>query len=498
VTASGLALFEAAILAYFLIVNTCYAVLLASATLEMVRHIRRTRGEDLWRLLQVPELPRISILSPAYCEEATIVESVSALLTLSYPDLEVVVVCDGSPDGTLDALRRAFSLRRVRPVHRGLFPTRPIRAMYRSRSVPRLLVVDKENGGKADALNAGLNVARGDLVCAIDADTLIAPDALLRLVRAFVTEDGVLAAGGTIRLANGATVRSGRVLELRAPTQLLAGIQVVEYLRAFLFGRLGWDRLGGNLIVSGAFGLFRRDALIAAGGYTHDTVGEDLELIVRLRRQARERGERDIVRFIPDPVAWTEAPVSLAVLSRQRDRWHRGLAETLWRHRGLLLSRRYGALGLVMFPYFVFVELLAPVVEALGLVGLVVGLTLRVVDVPFAVSFFLVAYGYGAILSVATLVLDDLSYRKYRRLRDHFALLGFALIENIGYRQLTVLWRLRGLVGLLRRRSDWGGMEHRGFADRDGTVGHGRTLRSMDQTVPIAAEVSPSAAPRPR
>jgi cellulose synthase/poly-beta-1,6-N-acetylglucosamine synthase-like glycosyltransferase len=352
----------------------------------------------------------------------------------------------------------------VHTVHRGLVPTRPIREMYRSQAVPRLLVVDKENGGKADALNAGLNVATGDLVCAIDADTLIAPDALLQLIRAFVAEDGVLAAGGTIRLANGATVRSGRVVDLRAPTQLLAGLQVVEYLRAFLFGRLGWDRLGGNLIISGAFGLFRRDALLAAGGYTHDTVGEDLELVVRLRRQARERGERDLVRFIPDPVAWTEAPTSLAVLSRQRDRWHRGLADTLWRHRGLLLSRRYGALGLVVFPYFVFVELLAPVVEALGLIGLVAGLILGLVDVPFAAWFFLIAYGYGAILSVATLVLDEMSYRKYRRLRDHLALLGFALIENIGYRQLTVLWRLRGLVGFLRRRSDWGSMEHRGFA----------------------------------
>lgn len=456
----------AAILAYFLVVNTFYAVLLVSAALEMVRHRRRTRGESLWRLLQVPGLPRITVISPAYREEATIVESVSALLTLSYPDLEVVVVCDGSPDATLDALKRGFSLRRVHPVRRGLISTRPIREMYRSQATPRLLVVDKENGGKADALNVGLNVATGDLVCAIDADTLIAPDALLRLIGAFIAEPGVLAAGGTIRLANGATVRSGRVVDLRAPTELLAGLQVVEYLRAFLFGRLGWNRLGGNLIISGAFGLFRRDAVVAAGGYRHGSVGEDIELVVRLRRQARERGEPDLVRFIPDPVAWTEAPVSLAILSRQRDRWHRGLADTLWRHRRLLLSPRYGALGLVLVPYFVFVELLAPIVEALGIIGLVLGLLLGVVSLPFAVMFFLVAYGYGAILTVATLALDELSYRKYLRLRDHLALLGFALIENFGYRQLTVLWRLGGLVGFLRKRSEWGGMERRGFADQ--------------------------------
>jgi cellulose synthase/poly-beta-1,6-N-acetylglucosamine synthase-like glycosyltransferase len=458
---------ETAVIVYFVVVNSLYAILLVSATLELVRHRRRTRGETRWRLLQVPELPKISVLSPAYREEDTIVESVSALLTLSYPHLEVIVVCDGSPDGTLDALTQAFSLRRVHALHRALVPTRPINAMYRSQTIPRLLVVDKENGGKADALNAGLNVASGELLCAIDADTLIAPDALQRLIRAFVMEDGVLAAGGTVRLVNGATVRSGRVVDLRAPTNLLAGIQVVEYLRAFLFGRLGWNRLGGNLIISGAFGLFRRDAVVAAGGYTHDSVGEDVELVVRLRRQARERGERDLVRFIPDPVAWTEAPESLAVLSRQRDRWHRGLADTLWRHRRLLLSPRYGALGMVSIPYYVFAELLAPVVEALGIVGLVVGLLFGLVNISFALWFFVVAYGYGALLTVATLVLDEMSYRKYRRLRDHFALLGFALIENLGYRQLTVLWRLRGLVGFLRGRSEWGAMERRGFADRD-------------------------------
>ena len=251
-------------------------------------------------------------------------------------------------------------------------------------------MVDKENGGKAHALNAALNVATGELVCAIDADTLIETDALLRMASPFLTDAGMLAVGGTIRVANGCTVSGGRVVHDRPPRTPLAGIQAVEYLRAFLFGRLGWNRLGGNVIISGAFGLFRREAVVATGGYLHDTVGEDMELVLRLRRQARERQVPDRVRFVADPVAWTEAPTTLAVLGLQRDRWHRVLADVLWRHRRVIFNPRYGRLGVVVLPHYLFIELLGPVVEALGLVILIPALALDAVDVRFALLLFLV------------------------------------------------------------------------------------------------------------
>ena len=248
------------------------------------------------------------------------------------------------------------------------------------------------------------------------------------------------------------------------PTRALGGFQVVEYLRAFLFGRLGWNSLGGNLIISGAFGLFRREEMRDAGGYQSDTVGEDIEIVVRLRRMSYERRRPGRVEFIPDPVAWTEAPEALSALGRQRDRWQRGLADVVWTHRRILFNPRYRELGLVVFPYFVFVELFAPLVEAIGLIGLAIGAVVGAIDLPFTLLFFLLAYGYGLILSLLTVVLEEITFLRYRRFTDRLLLLVWILFENFGYRQLTVLWRLRGMLNWVRRNKKWGAMERRGFA----------------------------------
>lgn len=453
-----------AILVYFLVVNALLLVLLALSALEMRRHRLDVWNEGRWRLLGSEAAPTISLIAPAHDEALTVSESLRSLLTLRYPNLEVVLVNDGSSDDTIRVLERDFDLVAVPPIFRRHVDSGAIRAIYRSRTSPDLVVIDKDKGGKADALNAGLNVATGELICAIDADTIIEADALLRMVRPFLQRSDVVATGGTIRVANGARVSAGRVLEARAPRRPVAAVQAMEYLRAFLTGRLGWNRLGGNLIISGAFGLFRRDAMLAADGYEHDTVGEDMELVARLRRGAYEHGGPRRVEFVPDPVAWTEVPDSLRVLGRQRDRWHRGLADVLRRHRRVLGRPGYGTLGLVAYPYFLLVELLAPVVEAVGLLGLAVALALGAVDWSFAAMFFLVAYGLGLVISVFTLALEEWSYRAYGGLRDRLLLLGFAFVEGLGYRQLSVVWRLRGLVKYARGRTEWGAMPRSGFA----------------------------------
>lgn len=455
---------QIAVLVYFAAVNGFYLLLLVSTALELRRHRTATWQEGRWRLLGSEAAPRISILAPAYDEAATISESVRSLLGMQYPNLELVLVNDGSSDGTLDVLRRDFDLVPTHPVFRRQVDSARVRGLYRSRLRSELVVVDKCNGGKADALNAGLNVASGELVCAIDADTVIEPDALLRMVRPFLQGDDVVAVGGTIRAANGAVVRSGRVVAVRAPRTLLAGLQAVEYTRAFLTGRLGWNRLGGNLVISGAFGLFRRQATLDAGGYQHDTVGEDMELVARLRRRAIELGGPDRVDFAPDPVAWTEVPDRLRVLARQRDRWHRGLADVLWRHRRVVFNPRYRTLGLVAAPYFLVVELLAPLVELVGVLGLAAGLALGAVDLEFALLFLLVAYGLGLVLTVATIALDECTLRGYGGLRERLWLVALAVVEPLGYRQLTAVWRVRGLVKYLRGRTDWGVMTRSGFS----------------------------------
>jgi cellulose synthase/poly-beta-1,6-N-acetylglucosamine synthase-like glycosyltransferase len=462
--ASGLPFFDRAIFAYFVVLVTAYGTLVAAALWELLGHVLRVRGEARHWVLGSAVSPSISIIAPAYNEEATIAESVTALLALHYANLEVVVVNDGSPDGTLDVLRERFALVPVHTIVWRRLDTKPVRQLYRSRTHPNLVVVDKENGGKADALNVGLNLATGDLVCVIDADTIVDSDALPRLARPFLADAATIATGGMIRVANGSRVAGGRVLETRAPVNPLAGMQVSEYLRAFLFGRLGWNRLGGTLIISGAFGLFRREAMIAAGGYTHDTVGEDMELVLKLRRRAYEARERHRVVFVPDAVAWTEVPESARVLGRQRDRWHRGLADVLWRHRGLIGNPRYGAMGLVGLPYFVVVELLAPVTELIGWIALVTWVVVGALNAEVALLFFALAYGLNAIHGALAVLADELSFPRYRRIRDRLAIIGWAMLETFGYRQLTVLWRVRGLWRFLRGRTDWGRMERRGFS----------------------------------
>jgi cellulose synthase/poly-beta-1,6-N-acetylglucosamine synthase-like glycosyltransferase len=451
------------VLAYFFAINAWYLILLVSALLELRRHMLLITDESRHLLLSSTLSPTISILAPAYNEEATIETSLRALLALQYPNLEIIVISDGSKDRTVQVLIDRFSLVPVKTIYEQRIKTKPVRMLYRSSTYPALVVVDKENGGKADALNVGLSFARGELVCAMDADTLIEGDGLQRMVRPFLYATDVVATGGTIRVVNGSEVKHGRVLKARVPTHLLPGVQVVEYLRAFLFGRLGWNRLGGNIIISGAFGLFQRDAVVTAGGYLHDTVGEDMELVLRLKRLSYEKGGPGKIAFVPDPVAWTEVPESAAVLGRQRDRWHRGLADVLWRHRRMMFNPRYGVTGLFVYPYYAFVELLAPLIEVIGLLTLGLGLAFGMLDWKFAALFYLTAYGLGTAMTAFTLILEDLSFHRYATFRDRALLFWWALLENLGYRQMTVYWRLRGLWKFIRGRKEWGAMERKGF-----------------------------------
>jgi len=451
------------ILVYFLVLNSFYAVLLVLSIPEIWEQTRLAEDEDFQRLMQSDALPPITMLVPAYNESATIEASVTAILTLEYRNYEVVVVNDGSNDDTMEQLRHAFDLYEIPRVYPETIATKPLRALYRSRSRSRLLVLDKENGGKADSLNAAINASRFPLVIAIDADTLIEPDALLRLTRPFLLGRKIAAVGGTVRVANNCTVKDGRVTDARVPVRILPGIQVVEYLRAFLFGRLGWNRLGGNLIISGAFGLFRKEYVMAIGGYRTTSIVEDLDLVVRLHRYLRAHRIQYEMPFIPDPVAWTEVPESTKVLSRQRERWHRGLISAMWHYKTMLFNPRYGGIGFLAMPFYAFGEMLAPVVELLGYVITLLGLAFGLVNVSFALLFVLVAWGYGMLLSIWAVVLEEVSFRRYRRLVDLFRLLLFASLENFGYRQCTVWWRLKAFANAAKGVHVWGDMARKGF-----------------------------------
>jgi cellulose synthase/poly-beta-1,6-N-acetylglucosamine synthase-like glycosyltransferase len=452
-------------IAYFAALNLTYIAFTGLAWRSIMAHLRARRFSGVNEALASPLTPPVSMLLPAFNEETGIVESVHSLLALRYPEHEVIVVNDGSTDATLARMTQAFDLVPVDKALRDAVTTRPIRGTYASRREPNLWLIDKENGGKSDALNAGLCAARYPYVCAVDADAILEEDALLRVAKPIIDDpDLVVAAGGIVRIANGCTVERGQVLDVRLPKSRLATFQVVEYFRAFLVGRVGWSRLKSLLIISGAFGLFRREAVEAVGGWRTDTVGEDAELVVRMHRHLRERDEDYRIEFVPDPVCWTEAPESLRVLSRQRRRWQRGLAETLWSHKRMFGRPRYGALGMVALPYFVLFELIGPIFELTSFVVLPLAYALGMLDAAILVAFAVVAVLLGVLLSVAALALEEFSFRRHPHSREVMRMLVYAVTENFGYRQLVDWWRLQGLWDVVRGKQGWGDMKRRGFA----------------------------------
>jgi cellulose synthase/poly-beta-1,6-N-acetylglucosamine synthase-like glycosyltransferase len=461
----ALQVFGVCAIAYFAALNLTYIAFTGLAWRSIMGHLRARRFSGAGEALASPLTPPVSMLLPAYNEEAGIVEAVHSLLSLRYPEHEVIVVNDGSTDATVARLTEAFDLVPVDKAMRDAVTTKPVRGTYVSRRDPQLWLIDKTGGGKSDALNAGLAAARYPYVCAVDADAILEEDALLRVAKPIIDDPGlVVAAGGIVRIANGCTVDRGQVLDVRLPKSRLATFQVVEYFRAFLVGRVGWSRLGSLLIISGAFGLFKRESVEAVGGWRTDTVGEDVELVVRMHRDAQERGEDYRIEFVPDPVCWTEAPESIAMLSRQRRRWQRGLAETLWRHRTMFGNPRYGALGLLAFPYFVLFELVGPLFELTSFLLIPIAFALGMLDVGILVAFAIVAVLLGVLLSVAALALEEFSFRRHPHGREVIRMLVYAVAENFGYRQLVDWWRLRGLWDVVRRRRGWGDMKRKGFA----------------------------------
>ncbi len=463
------------IILYMLALNSFYALLLILSVPQLRRHWRIADDVNLRVLGGADVIPPLSVLVPTFNEEASIVASVLSFLSLEYPSHEVIVVNDGSTDSSMERLIEAYSLIKVPAAYPDVVPTAKVAAVYRSSVHAKLVCIDKLNGGKGDALNAALNAARYPYVLAVDADTFIERDALIRLARPFLLGQGVAAIGATIRIVNGSIVEHSRVSAPHVDRRWIPGIQTVEYLRAFLFGRLGWNPLGGGLIVSGAFGLFKQEYVQAIGGYNPGTVTEDMDLIVRLHKYLREIDSRDIITFVPDPVAWTEAPVTLKVLGRQRERWHRGLVATIFKHWDLMFNPRYGVTGMVAFPFYALGEMLAPVVEAVGYLVFLISFLIGILDLHLALIFLGVSVGYGFLLSLWAVVLEEISFRRYASAGDLWKMLWFSLLEAFGYRQLTVLYRLRAFPRYLTGDLSWGVMIREGPRSHPPAEGQGQT-----------------------
>ncbi len=447
-----------AFFAYFLCINAAYLALHYVSVFSIVRYMRDHRAEYLPRKLAAYQ-PPISILIPAFNEERSINSTIHSMLQLDYPEFEVVIVSDGSTDATLSSVIREFSMVEFPEAYRQRLPTGKIRAIYASTRYPNVRLVDKENGGKADALNAGINCVRYPLFCSIDADCILHPTSLARVVRPFLEDSNTVACGGVVRVLNGCTVKDGFLEKVELPQKFLPMFQNVEYLRAFLFGRMGWSPANALLVISGAFGVFHKERVVAIGGYRTDTVGEDMDLVVRLHRLLREEQRPYRITFVPDPICWTEVPGDLKSLKSQRMRWQRGLAESLAPNVGLLFSRRGGAVGWLAFPFMVLFELLGPIIEILGYVCVIILWSFHLIPLQSFLVFLFLAVGMGILLSTNAIFLEELSFQMYPRIGQQLRLFAAAVLENFGYRQLIAYWRVIGMVKWLfsgKARSHWG------------------------------------------
>ena len=401
--------------------------------------------------------PSVSLVTPAYNEETLIVQSAKAFLASDYPHLEVVVVDDGSRDDTFARLDEAFDLVPLPLRGRTALKAAPIRTVYISRAEPRLRVVHKDNGGRSDAINAGISVARGELVVITDADSLLEPQAITRAVRPFeVHPDTCMAVGGGIRVANGSRIVGGRVEAPGVSWRGLGATQVLEYLRGFYATRIAWSEMNGLLIISGAFGVFQRDLLVALGGFSSATLGEDMEMTMRIHHVLRPQMKDARVEFAPDAVCWTEAPGTMGGLRNQRVRWHTGLLDNLRMHARMFGRPRFGAAGTLAMPYVVLFEALEPLVEVLGFAIVITLLIYSVVNWTYLVAFFLVAALTGEVLSATALLIEEIGFRRYRA-KDLARLTVFGLIESLWFRPAMAWWRLKATVlAFIGRRPGWG------------------------------------------
>jgi len=462
-----LMVFNYVVLVYFLSLITIYIVLNLVSFFRILRYKSKIEFADLERIFRLKNYKPISVIVPAFNEGNNIVENVKSLLQLIYPQFQLVVVNDGSTDDTLQKLIENFSLKKILFSDLYKINSKPITAVYKSKEIPNLIVVDKVNGGKADATNAGINVARYPLITVIDADSILERDCLLKIAQPFIENDNVIAVGGTIRIANGCEVKKGHLINVGLSENWLARFQVVEYLRAFLFGRTGFDAFNGILIISGAFSCFRRDEVVEIGGYRSGSIGEDMEIVMRLHKHFRLKNPDTKITFIPDPICWTEAPESLKILKRQRTRWQKGTIECLLLHKDMLFNPKYGLLGLVAIPYYLIFEFLGPIIEFFGYMFFIISLLLGILSFEFTVAFLSAAILYGILLSILSVILEELSFRKYPKIKHLLTLFLTAVVENFGYRQLTTWWRFKGTIEFFLGKRAWETMEKKGISSQN-------------------------------
>ncbi len=456
------------ILLYFLAANLVYTMLMFISLYAVSMHSKTAASGSHAALMLSPATPPVALIVPAFNEQDAILQTVRSLMQLDYPEKEIIVVDDGSSDSTSMRLIEAFGLMRMDLVYREVIPAKKPVTFYYNPQHAGLMLITKPNGGKADALNVGINVARSPYFCTVDADSIIEREALLRLMEPVVSSPlNTVVTGGVVRIANGSVLKDGDIKEVRLPKTWIERCQVVEYLRTFLFGRPAWNFLNATFICSGAFCLLHKESVIAVGGFSADVVTEDIDIIARLHHYLRGKKWDYRMVFTTDPICWTEAPKSLDMLSRQRRRWQLGLMQTVMKHDHMLMNPRYGWMGMVSMPFHAYVEAIGCVVEAVGTI--LIPFSFLIGAMPLSMFFMLMflAVGYGTLLSIASVLLSEITIRRYPTFREVMILVGYAFVENFGYKQLTTFYRAQGVLQFFRGKAKWEVVEHSGLKTQE-------------------------------
>ena len=443
-------------MAFTILLSIIYIVQLAISFVKVRKNNRAKQSNDYGRYVSSENLLPISLLIPAYNEEENIVSNIKSLMKMDYPQFEIIVINDGSTDKTHERIIESFGLYKIETAIKTSIPTKEVHGIYYNIEYPNLIYVEKENGGKSDALNAGINISSYPLFACLDADSRIEPDALLKLSIEFLKNTDTIVAGGLVRIANGFKIRDGRVSGFSMPEKMIERFQIVEYFRSFLSGRVSWGATNSMLIVSGAYGVFKKQAVIEVGGYKTNTIGEDMEIVVRLHRYMRAHRRKYKIIFCEDSVCWTQGPMSVADIRSQRRRWQIGLFDTLISHKSLFLNPRYGSVGLMAIPYNWVFELLGAVVEVLGYFIIPFSLVMGELNIFFFVVYFLLAVLLGVILSLGSLILEQYTRKSVMSAKQCLSLTLYALLENFGYRQMITLFRLEGIFKYRKLRKTWG------------------------------------------
>lgn len=463
-------IFNTFFLVYGLTLFISYIIIGVFSSLELTFYYNRNKYFNFNIINDFKQLPTISIIAPCYNEEKSIVENVRSLLSLKYPDLDVIIVNDGSTDNSLKILKETYHLVKVNFAYEQILGTEKVRGIYKSsnKAYSQLIVLDKENGGKSDALNAGINLSRSELFLAIDVDCILEQEAISRMVKPFLEEEEerkVIASGGVVRIANSCKVENGQITKVNFPNNLWAEFQTLEYMRVFTLGRMAWSRINGLLIISGAFGLFDRDIVMKIGGYDTTTVGEDLELVLRMRKYMHNVEKKKYkVAFIPDPLCWTEVPSNLKTLSQQRNRWARGLIDTLIKHKDMFFKPKYGRIGMISYPYWLFFEWMAPFVEVVGIAYLITMISLGRIELHIVGLFSIFAFSFGLLYSSFSVFYEKLIFSRYRDYKFLFKILFISIFEIFIFHPLNTIFALKGNYDyFIKKKRGWGKMKRKGF-----------------------------------